>query len=76
MLIGNSSCPPTLGISVEADQKGCEDKFKAILEYLVKNKNIENVVFSFYGNYFKGDAYAADHGKKIIYGLMPFKFHL
>ena len=63
MLIGNSSCPPVFGISVEGDQKGCEDKFKAILEYLVKNKNIENVVFSFYGNYFKSDAYAADHLK-------------
>jgi peptidoglycan/LPS O-acetylase OafA/YrhL len=66
MLIGNSSCPPVLGISVEGDQKGCEDKFKAILEYLVKNKNIENIVFSFYGNYFKSDAYAADHIKNNV----------
>lgn len=66
MLIGNSSCPPVLGVSVEGDQKGCEEKFKVILEYVVKNKNIENVVLSFYGNYFKNDAYAADHVKNTV----------
>ncbi|MES2207909.1 MAG: acyltransferase family protein [Pseudomonadota bacterium] len=63
MLIGNSACPPVLGINVEASEKRCEDKFKIIFKYLIENKNIENVVLSFYGNYFKTDAYAADHVK-------------
>lgn len=66
MLIGNASCPPVLGVVVEGDQKGCEEKFKVILDYVVKNKNIENVVLSFYGNYFKHDAYAADHIKNKV----------
>jgi peptidoglycan/LPS O-acetylase OafA/YrhL len=66
MLIGNSSCPPVLGVSVVGDQKGCEEKFKAIFDYIVKNKNIENVVLSFYGNYFKDNAYAADHVKNNV----------
>jgi peptidoglycan/LPS O-acetylase OafA/YrhL len=64
MLIGNTSCPPLIGVSVEGDQKACENKFKLIFEYLADNKNIENVALSFYGNYFKTDVYAADHVKR------------
>ena len=63
MLLGHDSCPPVLGVSVEGDQKGCEEKFKFIIEFVSKNKNIKNVVLSFYGNYFKNEAYAADHLK-------------
>ena len=61
MLIGNSSCPPVLGISVEGDQKGCQEKFENIINWLVKSENIKTVALSFYGNYILTTPYAADH---------------
>lgn len=61
MLIGNPSCPPVSDVSVEGDQKGCQVKFKVIIDYIIKNKKINNVVLSYFGNYFKTTAYAADH---------------
>ncbi|CAM8459781.1 COG1835 Predicted acyltransferases [Candidatus Methylopumilus universalis] len=62
MLIGSTSCPPVLGVSVEWNGlMGCEEKFQTILNYLIKSKSIKNVTLSFFGNYFKKDFYAADH---------------
>lgn len=63
MLLGNASCPPTLGITIEGDQKNCELKFNAILNHIARNDAIKQVVLSFYGNYFATSAYAADHVK-------------
>lgn len=61
MLMGNSSCPPTLGIKVEGDQKNCAIKFEVILNKITSDKNIEHVVLSFFGGYFLTTAFAADH---------------
>lgn len=63
MLMGNASCPPTLGITIEGDQKNCELKFNAILKYIAQSNQIKQVVLSFYGHYFATSAYAADHVK-------------
>lgn len=72
MLMGNSSCPPTLGVTIEGDQKNCETKFNAIFEHLAQKKNIKHVVLSFYGHYFATSAYAADHVKS-NFGPQKFK---
>ena len=63
MLMANSGCPPVLGINVESYEKTCEEKFKIIFKYIIADKSIQNVVLSFWGNYFKSDSYAADHVK-------------
>jgi hypothetical protein len=62
MLIGNVSCPPVVGVSVEWNgYMGCEEKFQTIVNYLINSKSIKNVMLSFFGNYFMKDFYAADH---------------
>lgn len=61
MLMGNSSCPPTLGLTVEGDQKNCAIKFEDILTQISSNKKIGHVALAFFGNYFLTTAYAADH---------------
>jgi len=61
MLIGNASCPPVLGIKVEADQKDCDLKFIRIFDWLAKQKAIKTVVFSSYGNYQLTTSYAWEH---------------
>lgn len=63
MLIGNSSCPPVLGINVETDTKGCRQKFENVFNYLLANDKIQTVALSFYGHYADITAYAADHLK-------------
>lgn len=65
-LVGNSSCPPLLDISVEADEKGCAVKFEKIINWIAKSKKIKTVVMSFYGNYPLTTAYAADHIRRNI----------
>jgi peptidoglycan/LPS O-acetylase OafA/YrhL len=50
MLIGNSSCPPLLNVTVEANIKGCEEKFNSIFKYVLHSDDIKNVVLSFYAN--------------------------
>ena len=65
-IIGNSSCPPVLGISVEGDQKGCLDKSQAAIQWIINNKTIDTVILSFYGNYALTTAYAADHLKNMF----------
>lgn len=59
--MGNSSCPPTLGIKVEGDQKNCAEKFEDILRKISSDAQIKHVVLAFFGNYFLTTAYAADH---------------
>ncbi|NHQ89637.1 acyltransferase family protein [Janthinobacterium lividum] len=63
-LIGNSSCPPVLDIDVEADQKGCREKFEKIISWVKKSPSIDTVVLSFYGNYALTSSFAADHIKR------------
>jgi peptidoglycan/LPS O-acetylase OafA/YrhL len=65
-LIGNSSCPPVLDVSVEGDQKGCERKFKKIIAWLISNEQIDTVLLSYYGNYALDTSYAADHIAKKV----------
>ncbi|MDF1719968.1 MAG: acyltransferase family protein [Minwuia sp.] len=60
-LIGNSSCPPVLGIVVEGDQKGCREKIEAIFQWVTNQQDINLVVLSYFGNYFLTTNYAADH---------------
>lgn len=61
MLMGNSSCPPTLGLTVEGDQKNCATKFEEILTNISSSPKIEYIALAFFGNYFLTTAYAADH---------------
>lgn len=64
MLIGNSSCPPVLNINIFSEEKECKEKMSLIFSYLLENKNIKNVVLSFYGNYFKTDFYVGGNLQK------------
>jgi peptidoglycan/LPS O-acetylase OafA/YrhL len=58
MLIGNSSCPPLLNVTVEANIKGCEEKFNTIFKYILRSDDIKNVALSFYANlYLKSDGH-------------------
>jgi hypothetical protein len=49
------------GISVEAEEKNCQNRFIRIVDWLVKNPQITTVALSFFGNYFLDTSYAADH---------------
>lgn len=60
-LIGNSSCPPVLGVLVEGDQKGCLKKFEKILDWVNRQAEVQTVVMSFFGQYPLSNAFAADH---------------
>ena len=59
-LLGNSSCPPVFGVNVEAEVKGCQEKFEKIFSYLEKHKEIKTVVLS-YAHTYPLTPYAADH---------------
>ena len=61
LLAGNPSCPPVKGVSVEADVPECQIKSNSILNYIKSNDNLETVVLSFFGNYFKNTNFAANH---------------
>jgi len=63
MLIGNHSCPPVLGISVETTVKDCQKKFENIFEWINHHPEVTTVVLAYFGNYFSTTAYAADHKK-------------
>ena len=65
-LVGNASCPPVLGINVEADAKGCQEKFEKIIPWVKNSASIKTIVLSFYGNYALTSSYAADHVKRNI----------
>jgi peptidoglycan/LPS O-acetylase OafA/YrhL len=60
MLIGNNSCPPVYGISVEIRHRDCEEKSENIIRALVQTRNIKTVALAFYGSYFLTTPYSAD----------------
>lgn len=57
ILLGNSNCPPVTTISFNTEQKDCKRKFESIYKYLEEDKDIKEVVLSFYGIYFKKNNY-------------------
>jgi peptidoglycan/LPS O-acetylase OafA/YrhL len=57
ILLGNSNCPPVTTISFSGDQMNCARQFESIYQYLETNKNITEVVLSFYGIYFRKNNY-------------------
>jgi hypothetical protein len=61
LLIGNSSCPPTLGITVETDVSMCEEKMNQAFDYLTGPDGPNSVVFAFYGYYGESTDFSADH---------------
>jgi hypothetical protein len=61
MLIGNSSCPPLLGVNVYGVEKECLQKFEKIISWLTQQKQIRTVVLSYWGQYPLPNYYAADH---------------
>ena len=61
LLVGNSACPPTKYIEVQAGTEECNLRSTNILDFLVRNKQIETVVLVFFGNYIAMDNYSADH---------------
>jgi peptidoglycan/LPS O-acetylase OafA/YrhL len=63
LLLGNSSCPPLLGVSLEGDQKGCAEKFQRILDYLRSSEGstLTTVLVTFYSGYALDEPYSADH---------------
>lgn len=65
-LIGHASCPPVLGVLVEGDREGCQERFEKIIDWIVLNKSIDTVVLSFFGNYALTTPYAADHVRRHI----------
>ncbi len=60
-LVGNSSCPPVLGVNVQGKNYNCRIKFEKILNWIGSNENIHTVVLSYYGSYALTTAYSADH---------------
>lgn len=62
LLLGNSSCPPVLGVVAEgADGAHCAEKLLRISEYLRSTSCPSIVVLAFYGYYAESDDVAADH---------------
>lgn len=60
LLVGNSSCPPVNGVSIEGSIKNCQQRTEYITEALIRDSNISTVVLAFFGNSFL-PPYAADH---------------
>jgi peptidoglycan/LPS O-acetylase OafA/YrhL len=63
LLMGNTSCPPVLGVNVEGSQKGCAQKFERIMRFLRSSDaaSIELVALSMYSGYGSDESFAADH---------------
>lgn len=65
ILIGNSSCPPLMGINfVSVDGTLCTDRLTKIFKFFDSLANIEAVVLSFAHMYPLDDLIAADHVKR------------
>jgi peptidoglycan/LPS O-acetylase OafA/YrhL len=65
LVLGNSSCPPVLGVVVEntagPDRPNCPDKMSQIEKYLRGPSSPPIVVLAFFGYYAENSAVAADH---------------
>ena len=66
LLIGNSSCPPLNGVSVNfrldtANLLQCRPRMEAATRYIVDEEKIGTVVLAFFGAYFLDSDVAADH---------------
>jgi peptidoglycan/LPS O-acetylase OafA/YrhL len=51
MLLGNASCPPTVGIDVIADYPYCRERAEEALRWLEHQDLIKTVVLGFFGHY-------------------------
>jgi peptidoglycan/LPS O-acetylase OafA/YrhL len=61
MLIGNSSCPPLLGVDVVGIERTCRQKFEKIVGWLATQDAVKTVAISYWANYALPEPYAADH---------------
>jgi peptidoglycan/LPS O-acetylase OafA/YrhL len=61
MLIGNSSCPPLLGVDVVGIEHTCRQKFEKIIGWLTTQDAIKTIAISYWANYALPTPYAADH---------------
>ena len=53
MLLGNSSCPPIVGVDIVTDETQCRERAQLGLSWILKQTNIDLVVVSFFGYYFE-----------------------
>lgn len=61
-LVGNSSCPPLIGvISRSADGTDCTDRLKKLFAYIDKDTSVKLVVLTFMQSYPLDTLIAADH---------------
>ena len=64
LLVGNSSCMPLTGVTIEGgDVTQCQERTKNIISYINSQDSIHTIVLSFFGNVFKDTSFAADHLK-------------
>ncbi|MBV8390744.1 MAG: acyltransferase [Mucilaginibacter sp.] len=62
ILLGNSSCPPTMGIEVTSTSAhDCKKFMFDIFSYLARSENIKTVALSYFGGYASDKDFAADH---------------
>jgi len=61
-LLGNSSCPPLIGVEIRSpDGMDCTERLKKLFKYIDESKEVELVVLSFAHMYPLDDYIAADH---------------
>ncbi|MFN0185841.1 MAG: acyltransferase family protein [Aquabacterium sp.] len=65
-LMGQSSCPPALGIDVRGAQPGCEPRYARIVDWLVAHPEVRTVAISYLGQYADATSFAADHIKRDV----------
>jgi peptidoglycan/LPS O-acetylase OafA/YrhL len=62
LVMGNSTCPPVLGVKVEGkNAPDCDLKMATILQWVVDNPEIKTVALSFFGNAILDKSFAANH---------------
>lgn len=61
IMLGNSACPPVLGISVASVITGCEERSTKVIDYVNAHPEISTVVLALYSGYSLDTAFAADH---------------
>jgi len=75
LLIGETSCPPALGVRgyLDGSEEECSRKNAAAAEVLERQESVSTVVLSFLGPYYLSDqGFAADH----VGRLSPAHYHL